>query len=60
MKLGENYPERIVTDLEAAREQSLQDVVNMRAAHKHQYVDSTGRDLIPVPGGKMVAAITRR
>nr|XP_057931297.1 deoxyribodipyrimidine photo-lyase [Doryrhamphus excisus] len=46
---GQTYPERIVTDLEERRSQSLQDVTLVRSQHR-QYVDKrTGCDLVPMP-----------
>lgn len=47
--LGQTYPERIVTDLEERRSQSLKDVALVRKQFG-QYVDkSTGCDLVPLP-----------
>ncbi|KAM4722073.1 deoxyribodipyrimidine photo-lyase-like [Rhinophrynus dorsalis] len=47
--LGENYPNRIVLDLEERREQSLKDVVEVRQKHS-EYVDKvSGCDMVPVP-----------
>lgn len=46
---GQNYPERIITDLEERRSQSLQDVALVRKEFR-QYVDKrTGCDLVPLP-----------
>ncbi|CAL8358782.1 unnamed protein product [Lota lota] len=46
---GHTYPERIVTDLEARRSQSLQDVALVRKTFC-EYVDRrTGCDLVPLP-----------
>lgn len=46
---GQTYPERIVTDLEVRRSQSLQDVFLVRKQFG-QYVDKrTGCDLVPLP-----------
>ncbi|XP_056138471.1 deoxyribodipyrimidine photo-lyase [Lampris incognitus] len=46
---GQNYPERIVTDLEMRRSQSLQDVALVRREFK-EFVDKrTGCDLVPLP-----------
>ncbi|XP_029909413.1 uncharacterized protein LOC115360575 [Myripristis murdjan] len=46
---GQNYPERIVTDLEERRSQSLQDVALVRKEFA-EYVDKrTGCDLVPLP-----------
>ena len=58
---GGNYPHRIVTDLEEAREQSLRDVVQLRTAYGHQWVDRrTGNDLVPLPNGIKLPVITRK
>uniref|UniRef100_A0A8C9S5R5 Si:ch1073-390k14.1 n=1 Tax=Scleropages formosus TaxID=113540 RepID=A0A8C9S5R5_SCLFO len=47
--LGVNYPERIITDLEERRAQSLRDVVRVRRNFP-QYVDQlSGCDLVPLP-----------
>ncbi|XP_061578642.1 deoxyribodipyrimidine photo-lyase [Cololabis saira] len=46
---GQTYPERIVTDLEERRSQSLQDVALVRKEFG-QYVDKrSGCDLVPLP-----------
>ncbi|XP_040894004.1 deoxyribodipyrimidine photo-lyase [Toxotes jaculatrix] len=46
---GQTYPERIITDLEERRSQSLQDVALVRKEFG-QYVDKrTGCDLVPLP-----------
>ncbi|KAM9302055.1 deoxyribodipyrimidine photo-lyase-like [Gastrophryne carolinensis] len=47
--LGQNYPHRIVVDLEERREQSLRDVVEVRQKHS-EYIDKeSGSDMVPVP-----------
>ncbi|XP_055011518.1 deoxyribodipyrimidine photo-lyase [Boleophthalmus pectinirostris] len=47
--LGQSYPERIITDLEERRTQSLKDVAQVRLQFK-QYVDQgSGCDLVPLP-----------
>lgn len=47
--LGQSYPERVVTDLEERRSQSLQDVALVRRRFG-QYVDPcSGCDLVPLP-----------
>ncbi|XP_051238479.1 deoxyribodipyrimidine photo-lyase [Dicentrarchus labrax] len=46
---GQTYPERIITDLEERRSQSLQDVALVRKEFG-QYVDKrSGSDLVPLP-----------
>ncbi|XP_026031873.1 uncharacterized protein LOC113026866 [Astatotilapia calliptera] len=46
---GQSYPERIITDLEERRNQSLQDVALVRREFE-QYVDKrSGCDLVPLP-----------
>ncbi|KAK7151774.1 hypothetical protein R3I94_008200 [Phoxinus phoxinus] len=47
--LGGNYPERVVTDLEERRAQSLQDVALVRRRFR-QFIDQrSGCDLVPLP-----------
>ncbi|XP_053556607.1 deoxyribodipyrimidine photo-lyase isoform X2 [Bombina bombina] len=47
--LGQNYPNRIIQNLEERREQSLKDVVEVRMKHK-EYLDSvSGCDMVPIP-----------
>uniref|UniRef100_A0A8C8HTH6 Photolyase/cryptochrome alpha/beta domain-containing protein n=1 Tax=Oncorhynchus tshawytscha TaxID=74940 RepID=A0A8C8HTH6_ONCTS len=47
--LGQSYPERVVTDLEERRSQSLQDVALVRRRFG-EYVDPcSGCDLVPLP-----------
>ncbi|XP_041964697.1 deoxyribodipyrimidine photo-lyase [Alosa sapidissima] len=47
--LGQTYPERVVTDLEERRTQSLRDVAEVRQRFK-EYVDQhSGCDLVPLP-----------
>ena len=49
MVLGQTFPERIITDLEERRSQSLKDVALVRQQFP-QFVDkSSGCDLIPIP-----------
>ena len=49
MIFGQTYPDRIVTDLEERRSQSLQDVAVVRREFS-QYVDKrSGCDLVPLP-----------
>lgn len=49
MVFGQTYPDRIVTDLEERRSQSLQDVALVRKKFG-QYVDKrSGCDLVPLP-----------
>lgn len=49
MVFGQTYPERIVTDLDERRSQSLQDVALVRKVFG-QYVDKrSGCDLVPLP-----------
>ncbi|KAK7114906.1 hypothetical protein V1264_000887 [Littorina saxatilis] len=60
VEIGKNYPHRIITDLEEAREQSLRDVVTIRLANP-QFVDPhTGNDLVPLPSGLLLPVITRK
>ncbi|KAG1935023.1 deoxyribodipyrimidine photo-lyase [Pimephales promelas] len=47
--LGGNYPERVVTNLEERRAQSLQDVASVRRRFR-QFIDQrSGCDLVPLP-----------
>ncbi|KAJ1082490.1 hypothetical protein NDU88_002655 [Pleurodeles waltl] len=49
VNLGQNYPERIITDLEERRDQSLRDVVEVRKKYP-EFVDaSSGCDMVQVP-----------
>ena len=57
---GVTYPQRIITDLESARDQSVKDVVNIRMKYP-TYVDKhTGNDLVPLPNGLTIPCITRK
>ncbi|CAH2324541.1 Hypothetical predicted protein [Pelobates cultripes] len=47
--LGENYPHRLVMDLEERREQSLKDVVEVRQKHVEYIDEFSGCDMIPIP-----------
>ncbi|XP_069824581.1 deoxyribodipyrimidine photo-lyase-like [Dendropsophus ebraccatus] len=47
--LGENYPHRIIVDLEDRREQSLKDVVEVRKKHPEYTDEVSGSDMVPVP-----------
>jgi len=50
VKLGENYPERIIEDLEGAREQSLRDVTEVRRNRSRGFIDPHhGRDMTGIP-----------
>lgn len=54
---GQTYPERIITDLEERRSQSLQDVARVRREFQ-QYVDKrTGCDLVPLPPSLVTKAL---
>ena len=49
VELGVNYPHRCIIDLEKAREQSLQDVVNARNHFGKTFIDPKyGRDMVPI------------
>ena len=72
MALGSTYPHRCIIDLEAARERSLRDVVEVRTAclRLGRFIEpGRGRDVVPIParlldpghaGGELVPLITRR
>ncbi|KAL7878515.1 hypothetical protein AOLI_G00094890 [Acnodon oligacanthus] len=47
--LGQNYPERIVADLEERRAQSLQDVTLVRKRFSEYVCQQTDCDLVPLP-----------
>ncbi len=49
MVLGSNYPERIITDLEERRAQSLQDVASVRRRFREFVDQRSGCDMVPVP-----------
>lgn len=56
---GQTYPERIITDLEERRTQSLQDVAKVRKEFG-QYVDKrSGCDLVPLPPRLVSEALDR-
>ena len=57
---GSNYPERVIINLEEAREQSLKDVVDVRLLYGGSWVDEHGNDLVPLPSGKKIPVITRK
>ncbi|KAI4902611.1 hypothetical protein NFI96_032932, partial [Prochilodus magdalenae] len=46
---GQNYPERIVVDLEERRAQSLQDVTLVRKRFSEYVCQQSGCDLVPLP-----------
>ena len=49
VQLGLNYPDRVIVDLEAERELSLKDVVDVRRKHGRSFIDPKhGRDMVPV------------
>ncbi|KAG9272970.1 hypothetical protein AMEX_G12052 [Astyanax mexicanus] len=47
--LGQNYPERVVVELEERRAQSLQDVRMVRKRFSEYVCQQTGCDLLPLP-----------
>ena len=57
---GVNYPQRIITDLEEAREQSLKDVVKVRQMFENLIDPRTGNDIVNLPSGIAIPVITRR
>ncbi|KAH3779326.1 deoxyribodipyrimidine photo-lyase-like [Dreissena polymorpha] len=60
IELGVNYPHRIITELEEAREQSLRDVVEVRQKFPEMIDPKTGNDLVRLPSGVRVPVITRK
>lgn len=57
--LGETYPNRIVTDLPAERETSVENVLKMRR-NSQQYNDKKGYDLITLPAGEKTVVFTKK
>ena len=57
---GVNYPERIITNLERTREQSLQDVVEARLVYGKGWIDDHGNDMVLLPSGRKIPVITRK
>lgn len=57
--LGENYPVRIVTDLEAARRSTTFRVLSMRRANLSRN-DDGGYDLIDLPDGQKTRVFTKK
>ena len=57
--LGENYPHRIVTDLKAEREKSVEAVLDMRRQHQ-QWNDDNGYDIIELPSGERTKLFTKK
>lgn len=57
--LGENYPHRIVTDLKAEREKSVEAVLDMRRQHQ-QWNDDNGYDIIELPSGERTKVFTKK
>lgn len=57
--LGDTYPERIVIDLEAARAQTVQALLDARAAHLDRN-DAGGYDLIKLPSGETTRVFTKQ
>ncbi|XP_060552070.1 LOW QUALITY PROTEIN: deoxyribodipyrimidine photo-lyase-like [Ruditapes philippinarum] len=60
VQLGVTYPQRIITDLEEAREQSLRDVVDVRQKFEELIDPRTGNDLVKLPNGVIIPVITRK
>jgi len=57
--LGETYPHRIVTDLKAERQKSVDSVLAMRRKNQ-QYNDNRGYDIVALPGGKQTVVFTSK
>lgn len=55
---GGNYPDRILTGLPAAREETKRKVIEMRK-RSIQYNDANGYDLVKLPEGKYVRVFTK-
>ena len=59
VSLGGNYPERILTDLPAARKQTVDALLAMRAAALDKN-DANGYDLIMLPSGESTRVFTKQ
>lgn len=57
--LGDNYPHRIVADLKAERERSVEAVLDMRRQHQ-QWNDDNGYDIIELPSGGRTKLFTKK
>ena len=57
--LGDNYPHRIVADLKAERERSVEAVLDMRRQHQ-QWNDDNGYDIIQLPSGDKTKVFTKK
>jgi hypothetical protein len=57
--LGETYPHRIVVDLKAEREKSVEAVLDMRRQHQ-QWNDDNGYDIIQLPSGDKTKVFTKK
>ena len=57
--LGDNYPHRIVADLKAERERSVEAVLDMRRQHQ-QWNDGNGYDIIQLPSGDKTKVFTKK
>lgn len=57
--LGETYPHRIVTDLQSEREQSVENVLDMRRDFQ-QFNDKNGYDTIILPSGEKTVVFTKK
>ena len=58
VKLGANYPERIVVDLEAARRETVGALLRMRRGAP-QFNDAGGYDIITLPSGTTTRVFTK-
>lgn len=59
VRLGRNYPKRIITDLDKARANSLASVVEMRKGLGRGFVLPDGNEALPLPDGRFARSITR-
>ena len=59
VRLGHDYPERILADLPAAREKTVAALLRMRS-ESLEFNDAGGYDLIRVPGGQMTRVFTKQ
>ena len=59
MIIGQNYPERIIKNLDEAREASLNDVANVRKQALSYTDPHSGRDIIKISSKKLKINLER-
>merc|ERR1712032_1583436 len=60
IKLGDTYPHRIVLDLKAERQKSVDSTLAVCRTFAHQYKNDRGYDLIPLPNGSKTVVFTKK